>query len=505
MSKFFAIFTLFIVNLFFSQEDIIAVKDVNKSEIVNFQKITSTDDGKKIDDSKVDGIIYKKINGFYYKRIIPNKVIDVTWFGSNSAAIQKAIDLACVDFGVLRRAQYSVYLPERVYTIDKKIVIRNVEGMHLYGGGIGTLLQIKENTNLDAVLELNGTAFGVYENFYFGGSKGSSCDSFINMFWGDKVSAPQPANQAYRSSTQNSFANIRNISGKFKHAVKIDGHNQNDMSMWYNCSFNGNWNPNEKNYFLSAFYIGDGKAGNNLIHNFQNNYISGVKTAYIFAATGGSITGGGASNVDTFIVRENVNETLLISSVRLEGTSRIYRNDGYLNGVHGIPDNVTFQNLWYSGNGASEKYFQPAEDGILIYHAGGTMNIIGSTIYYFNNDNFFKIKLSGAMNKNFHNALNIIGCNFQAKFNDMFIVDNWAQANVNIIGSNETTGYLGTQMSKHFPKKSIDFNYTNENIENIITPKFFDKNAPKGVVCFSLNQNKIVYKDDAGKLHLLSN
>lgn len=458
--------TFFLLILQFAQfygqnDNQLKLRDQRTNEEVIFQKSQISDEGIVISESMVDNIMYKKINGSFYKRIIPNKIVDVSWFGNNSEAIQKAIDFACVDVGPWKRAKYSVYLPEMVYDIDKKIVVKNVEGLHLYGGGIGTLLQIKKNTHLDAILELNGTAYGVFENFYFGSDSGASCESFINMYWGDKVSAIQKSPHPRRSSTQNSFSNIRNIAGKFVHAVRIDGHNQNDVSMWYNCSFNGEWNPNEK-FYQSAFYLGDGKSGNNLIHNFQNSYIVGVKSAFIFAGVGGSITGGGASNIDTYIVRNNPNETLLVSSVRLEGTKRIYRNDGHLNGIHEVPDNVTLQNLWYSGSGSNEKHFQPAEDGVLIFHGGGNMNIIGSTIMYLPSNYKMKIKLSGAMNDNFHNSLNIIGSNFQGKFDDLFIVDIWAHASVNVIGSNETSGGNGTAMGKHIHQWMKDFNYQSE-------------------------------------------
>ncbi|KMQ71130.1 hypothetical protein [Chryseobacterium koreense] len=445
--------------------DVISVADRNSKESVSFRRISTSDEGKKIDDQQVDDVIYKKINGNFYKRVIPQNIVDVTWFGNTSDAIQKAVDFASVNLGPWKRAKYSIYLPEGTYVIDKPIKITNVEGIHIYGGGIGTLLEIKENTKISSIFELNGTAYGVYENFYFGGAPGSSCDNFIYMYWGDKKSDVQPVGYPKRSSTQNSFTNIRNISGKFKDAVRIDGHNQNDMSMWYNCSFNGNWTPKEKDFFQSAFNIGDGTAGNNLIHNFQNSYIVGVKNAFIFGGVGGSITGGGASNVDTYIVRNNPNETLLVSGVRLEGTSRIYRNEGYLNGIHEYPDNVTFQNLWYSASGSPHDYFDSAADGILIFHGGGTLNIMGSTFTYFPKDKKIRIKLSGAMNNNFHNAINIIGSNIPEKFENLFIVDSWAHASANVIGSNETAEG-GMKMGNHVHQWMKDFNYKSTSLPN---------------------------------------
>lgn len=460
MMRFYLIFSLLFLPAYFLSQtpETIKIADPKNWEEVLYSPVSTTDAGQKISDVNVDNVIYKKVQGVYYKRIIPQNIVDVTWFGQDSDAIQKAVDFVSVNLGPWKRAKYSIFLPEGTYVIDKPIKITNVEGIKISGGGIGTLLEIKKNTKISSVFELNGTAYGVYENFYFGGAPGSSCDSFILMYWGDKKSDVQPAGNPRRSSTQNSFTNIRNISGKFKHAVRMDGHNQNDVSMWYNCSFNGDWNPKETEYYQSAFYMGDGSAGNNLIHNFQNSYIVGVKTAFIFAGVGGSISGGGASNVDTYIVRDNPNETLLVSSVRLEGTKRIYRNDGYLNGIHEYPDNVTLQNIWYSASGSPHDYFNSAEDGILIFHGGGTMNIIGSTFTNFPPGKIIRFKLSGAMNENFHNAMNIIGCNIPEKFDNLFIVDKWAHASVNVIGSNETVSQ-GLKMGNHVHQWFKDFNY----------------------------------------------
>lgn len=411
----------------------------------------------------VDAVIFFFINNTFYKRVIENNILNVQWWGNDSEAIQKALDFSCVNLGVWKRAQYSVYMPGGKYVIDKKITIENAEGIHLYGDGIGTLLEIKANTSISTVFELNGTAYGVYENFYLGGATDSTCNHFILMYWGDKETNEQPAGFPKRSSTQNSFSNIRNISGKFKDAVRIDGHNQNDVSMWYNCSFNGNWNPKETEYYQSAFKIGDGAAGNNLIHNFQNSYIVGVKTAFIFAGVGGSITGGGASLVDTDIVRNNPNETLLVSSVRLEGTTRVYRNEGYLNGIHDYPDNITFQNLWYSASGSPYPNFDSPDDGVLIFHAGGTMNLIGCTFTYFPKGKKIRFKLSGAMNSNFHNAMNIIGCNIPERMDNLFVVDSWAHASVNVIGANESTNG-GMAMGNHVHQWMKDFNYKSESL-----------------------------------------
>lgn len=452
---------LLIATLLHSQNSsVVKVMDDVTNQEFEFKEVKNLDNGSVIKDAQVDNVIYKKIGSKYYKRVIPNKTVDVTWFGTNSDAIQKAVDFVSLDLGPWKRAQYSIYLPEGTYTIDKPIKIINTEGIRISGGGIGTILKIKKDTHISSVLDLNGVAYGVFENFYFAGDTNSSCDSFINMYWADKKSDVQAKNLPQRSSTQNSFTNIRNLSGKFKNAVLIDGHNQNDVSMWSNVAFLGDWNPSEKQFYQSAFYIGDGQAGNNLLHDFRNVYLVGVKSGYVFAGSSGTITGGGCTNIDTYIVRNNPNQTLWISGSRLEHTKRIYRNEGAHDGIHEFPENVTFQSLWYSGSGATQKHFQPAEDGVLIFHGGGTMNIIGSSIMYLPDNYKMKIKLSGAMNDNFHNALNIIGSNIQGKFDEIFLVDKWAKASVNVVGSNEIGGSLGTKMGKHVHQWQKDFNYS---------------------------------------------
>lgn len=436
-----------------TKNDIINLNDTRTKECVAFKKMPSIPNGALLDD-----IIYKKVGNLVYERVIRDNLINVRWFGDDSDAIQKAINYATVLSGRINLTKYSVFLPEGTYTIDKKIVIKNTQGINFFGSGVNTTLRIKDGLHLETVLELNGVAYSTFQDFSFSGSQNSSCDSFIHLFWGDMVGSTQNLSNPQRSSMQNSFRNIKNISGRFKNAVLIDGHNQNDTTIWDNCSFNGMWTPKES-FYQSAFYIGDGSTGNNLIHNFQNNYHTGLRTAYVFAGSGGSVTGGGASNVGTFVRRIGVNETLLVSSVRLEGTQMIYTTDGYLKGIHEAADNITFQNLYYSGIGSDRKHFQFPDDGILIFNGGGNFNLIGSTIHQLPSGKAVYFKLSGAQNDNFHNSFNIIGCNIEANYDRLFIADPWAKAAISIVGSNETQG---TSMGRHVKNLEKDFNYKSQ-------------------------------------------
>ena len=81
--------------------DIIKRVDKNTGENVNYRETTTWHDGSAMTDAKVDGAIYIKRNGKFYKRQFENEVVNVRWFGAigdgttdDTLVIQKAHDIA---------------------------------------------------------------------------------------------------------------------------------------------------------------------------------------------------------------------------------------------------------------------------------------------------------------------------------------------------------------------------------------------------------------------------
>lgn len=115
-------------------------------ESVNFEEVTTWWDGTPMDDSKADGVIYRKLPssvGGYVKRVFPGGVINAKWFGAtgdgvtdDTVAIQRALDVAYSISGQnTLSSNTSVLLPytPNFYLTSDTLVVRTAVGFNMRG------------------------------------------------------------------------------------------------------------------------------------------------------------------------------------------------------------------------------------------------------------------------------------------------------------------------------------------------------------------------------------
>ena len=123
--------------------DIIKFIDANTGENVNYRKTTTWHDGSAMNDSKVDGFMYKKIKNDYFVNTLFNQKIplNAVHFGvkadgvtNDTINLQKAID-----FGI--KADIEIIIPEGVMIISSIVIDfsknPNMRGFKFIGYGVG--------------------------------------------------------------------------------------------------------------------------------------------------------------------------------------------------------------------------------------------------------------------------------------------------------------------------------------------------------------------------------
>lgn len=105
--------------------DIIKRVDINTGENVNYRETTTWHDGSAMDDSKVDGVIFIKVDSKYYKRQYED-FINVKWFGvkgdgitDDTSAIQRAFDFI---FEARNYGIKVIFFPEGIYKITADLI-----------------------------------------------------------------------------------------------------------------------------------------------------------------------------------------------------------------------------------------------------------------------------------------------------------------------------------------------------------------------------------------------
>ena len=182
-----------------------------------------------------------------------------------TAYIQATIDAATGNADpatISRIPKAAVYIPAGIYKITAPIVIRSVQGFHLFGDGPWlTRLSIANNLDLDSLLELDGVAWGVFENFSLESSAAGRADKMLHLHW---------SAAAARSTTSNTFRNIV-VSGRFRTAFAVgvvagELGIQVDQSTFSDCIVIGQWDDGEITDWQNAWEVGNDTHGNNVDH-----------------------------------------------------------------------------------------------------------------------------------------------------------------------------------------------------------------------------------------------
>ena len=133
--------------------DIIKRVDINTGENVNYRETTTWHDGSTMNDSKVDGFVYKKIGIKYYERIFGDtiNVLDCGAIVDDMTDVStKAINLAVKVAGTTK----TVYIPSGTFWI-KAHDDTQPEGYPTYDRGImcqeGTKIKMESDTYLKAI------------------------------------------------------------------------------------------------------------------------------------------------------------------------------------------------------------------------------------------------------------------------------------------------------------------------------------------------------------------
>lgn len=478
--------------------DVIRLVDSNTGENVNYRETTTWYDGSAMNDSKVDGLLYKKISAKYYK--LQSSEINVLWFGNNSDAIQSAIDASLLSLpGGLKLQALGVYLPTADYIIDKPIIIRSVQGFNLRGSGAGTRLLV--SSTLDSVFDCDGIAYSRLGDFLVTGN-GGAVDTVIKLRWNDGTAT---TGGAARSTTKNKLENIH-IHGEtnYVNGIWLMGHNQNDETECINISIGGD-NSNHADRFVTAYKVGDGTTGNNLAHTFIDCMAFGVENCFEFAGVGGVIIGRGAQNCKRYIYRVGSNETLIAMGARIEGVERIFVQKN----INNAGDNVTLKNIHYSGLIGATGIGAPV-DGIIIDHKCGNINIEGCTFVDPNPASPFIFSLKNAAagtGNSVITTINVVGlCIERDDIEGLFDAWSGTKSQVNVIGLNLLDAqktlkgsYQSFSLSLNHSPKTVTNNYYTAYGETV---NFCDKTNPARSMIFYQDANSHISGNGSSGLYI---
>lgn len=137
-------------------------------ESVNFEEVSTWYDGTPMDDSKADGVVYRKLpnGGGYVRRVIPDNMLNVLWFGAVGDGNTDSTSPLVNCFTLANTLNMGINIPSGVFLSTQPLTL-STSGVTLTGGGtlsasgVGTdssFIQITGNDNEIAGIKITGTS-----------------------------------------------------------------------------------------------------------------------------------------------------------------------------------------------------------------------------------------------------------------------------------------------------------------------------------------------------------
>lgn len=275
----------------------------------------------------------------------------------NRIAFQAAIDEASGVGNpalVTRQANKRVEFSGR-FDLDGPIYIKSVIGLEFVGVGYA---ELRLTQNADTFVDINGAAYSHFGNFTLKGEAGVQVNIALITYW-DVI-------YAARSNTRNMYYNI--IINNFDYVTGFmvgkfgTGAVQVDNDEFRNITITGNWVSGELIRYQYGLYVGNGAAGNNLVHHLYHATIGRNRYGIYVNSSQISVFGVGfdSNEVDFFAGMTGFSS---LSGVRGENSERFI--------VTGGPSSIVLllsvdDVLWSADNiNPDLKYINFVEGGIL--------------------------------------------------------------------------------------------------------------------------------------------
>ena len=134
--------------------DVLKRVDKMTGENVNYREVTTWHDGSAMNDSRVDGTIYKKIGTKYFERQY-DSILNVKWFGAKGDGITDDTE----SFTKALNAGKSIFIPTGKYLVGKLKIPLKLKGQKIFGVGFNHW-----NSNDGTVLQAIDTEIFSFEN-----------------------------------------------------------------------------------------------------------------------------------------------------------------------------------------------------------------------------------------------------------------------------------------------------------------------------------------------------